>query len=248
MRLLPESPGYLLAKGRRDEAERLLARIGGASVLAVAARPGAPGKASVFTTGNGRLNTGAWLAFFCLQLIAYGFLSWAPVFLTMTGWPLAAAIRGTLVFNLSAVCASLAAGWLLSRYRFRTVALGGALGAAVALVLLYALVTGAAPQIATYAAIALVSVLAGFGITSVYTLLSFGYPAACRASGIGIGLMAGRAGGIVSALTGGALLALDGDSLVPFFSVLFGAAVVAAIGILILGRRYAGRLRDLPSG
>ncbi|MEI9852198.1 MAG: hypothetical protein WDN24_16590 [Sphingomonas sp.] len=98
---------------------------------------------------------------------------------------------------------------------------------------------------ATLAAVALVSVLAGFGIASVYTFLSFAYPVECRASGMGIGLMTGRAGGIAIAISGGLLLTLEGDSLLPFFAVLLGAAAVAAVGILILGRRYAGRLQDM---
>jgi AAHS family 4-hydroxybenzoate transporter-like MFS transporter len=252
--LLPESPGYLAARGRPEDADRLLKRIAGPSAALPAADPARPVIAgSVFTRGNLRLNTGAWLAFFCLQLIAYAFLSWAPVFLTMSGWALADAIRGTLVFNLSAVCASLIAGFLLGRVPFRMVALGGAVGAAASLALLYALVTaapappGAADRLTVFAAIAAVSILVGFGITAIYTLLSFAYPAACRASGIGIGLMTGRAGGIVSALTGGALLALWGDSLTPFFAVLLGAAIAAAVGILILGGRYAGRLRDIAA-
>jgi AAHS family 4-hydroxybenzoate transporter-like MFS transporter len=249
--LLPESPGYLMARGRAEAAGRLLKRIAGPGAALPQSPAPSAAAASVFTRGNLRLNTGAWLAFFCLQLIAYGFLSWAPVFLTMSGWALTDAIRGTLVFNLSAVCASLLAGFLLGRLPFRTVALGGAAGAAVGLVTLYALVNaapaapGASGRLAVYAAIAAVSILAGFGITAIYTLLSFAYPAACRASGIGIGLMTGRAGGIVSALTGGALLALWGDSLTPFFAVLLIAAITAATGILVLGRRYAGRLRDI---
>jgi len=247
--LLPESPGYLAARGRTGDADRLLKRIAGPEASLPAADPSSPAAAgSVFTRGKLRLNVGAWLAFFCLQLIAYGFLSWAPVFLTMSGWALPDAIRGTLVFNLSAVCASLIAGFLLGRLPFRTVALGGAVGAALSLVLLYLLVTKAASgRLAVYAAIAAVSILVGFGITAIYTLLSFAYPAACRASGIGIGLMTGRAGGIVSALTGGALLALWSDSLTPFFAVLLTAAVIAAAGILILGCRYAGPLRAIAA-
>jgi len=247
---MPESPGYLIARGRREEAGALLRKIAGANALPALATPAAT-SGSVFTRGNLRLNLGAWLGFFCLQLIAYGFLSWAPVFLTMAGWPLAHAIRATLVFNLSAVCASLIAGWLLGRLRFRTIALGGAVGAGLSLVMLYWLVTtGSTPptierELATYAAIAGVSVLAGFGITAIYTLLSFGYPAACRASGIGIGLLTGRAGGIVIALSGGALLALQGDSLAPFFGALLVSAALAATGVLILGPRYAVRLEAI---
>jgi AAHS family 4-hydroxybenzoate transporter-like MFS transporter len=251
--LLPESPAFLAARGRHDEADRLFARVTGAAAGTKATTANAA-PASVFSRANLRLNTGGWLAFFCLQLIAYGFLSWAPVFLTMIGWPLEHAIRGTLVFNLSAVCASLMAGWLLGWVRVGTLALSGAVGAILALLALYAL-TAATPQPptpahewATLGAVAVVSILAGWGIAAIYTLLSFAYPAGCRAGGMGFGLMAGRTGGITIALSGGMLLAIDGDSLLPFFAVLTVAASIAAVGILILGRRYTGRLGDMTDG
>jgi AAHS family 4-hydroxybenzoate transporter-like MFS transporter len=251
--LLPESPGFLAARGRREEAERLLARIAGVSArTASAAQSGSPAAAaSVFTRANLRLNICGWLAFFCLQLIGYGFISWTPVFLTMVGWPLEHAIRGSLVFNLSAVCASLAAGWLLGRLRLRPLLLGACAGAVLALIALYTLAT-ATPhppssgyEWLTLSAVSAASIFSGFGIAAIYTLLPFAYPVSCRAGGMGFGLMAGRAGGITIALSGGALLALDGDSLLPFFLTLMAAAIVAAIAIVALGRRYAGRLRDL---
>jgi AAHS family 4-hydroxybenzoate transporter-like MFS transporter len=247
--LLPESPGYLAAKGRYSEAEGLVARV---TRRAAGARTAAPiVTTGVFTHANLRINIGGWLAFFCLQLIAYAFISWAPVLLTMLGWPLPHAIRGSLVFNLSAVCASLAAGWLLGWMRVRTLALIGCLGAIPAIALLYALFVAHAPfsptdEWAMLGAIALVSVLAGWGIATIYTLLSFGYPAGCRAGGIGFGLMAGRAGGITSAFAGGALLAIDSAHPLPFFAPLMIAAAVAGLAVILLGPRYAGRLVDLP--
>ncbi len=247
---LPESPGFLATKGRHAEAARLIERI--TRLPAASATRALPAAASVFTRTNLRLNVGGWSAFFCLQLVAYGFLSWAPVFLTMVGWPLSHAIRGTLVFNLSAVSASPIAGWLLGWMRVRTLALLGSIGTIVALALLYALVASRAPltpahEWATLAAIAAVSHLVGWGITTIYTLLSFGYPVGCRAGGMGFGLMAGRAGGIAIALSGGALLAIEGNSLLPFFAVLTVGGAVAALGVIALGPRYAGRLTDMSS-
>jgi AAHS family 4-hydroxybenzoate transporter-like MFS transporter len=251
--LLPESPGFLAAKGRRAEAERLLARIAHTTPVASPEVPREATKASssVFTRANLRLNTCGWLAFFCLQLIGYGFISWTPVLLTMVGWPLDHAIRGSLVFNLSAVCASLAAGWLLARFPLRPLVLGGCFGAVLALAALYAITTATPMPLTTsyewltLAGVSLTSIFAGFGIAAIYTLLPFAYPVACRAGGMGFGLMAGRAGGITISFIGGMLLAIDGDSLLPFFATLAVAAVVAAISIVILGPRYAGRLRDL---
>jgi AAHS family 4-hydroxybenzoate transporter-like MFS transporter len=246
--LLPESPAWLAAKGRHADAGQLVTRL--TRRPAMARTTTSIAATAVFTRANLRLNIGGWLAFFCLQLIAYAFISWAPVLLTMVGWPLPHAIRGSLVFNLSAVCSSLAAGWLLGWVRVRTLALIGSLGAIPALAILYALVVAHEPftpanEWAMLGAIALVSVLAGWGIATIYTLLSFGYPAGCRAGGMGLGLMAGRAGGITSAFTGGALLAIDSTHPLPFFGLLMIAGAVAALGVIILGQRYAGKLVEM---
>jgi AAHS family 4-hydroxybenzoate transporter-like MFS transporter len=248
--LLPESPAYLAARGRMAEADLLVLRVTGAAGVSTSPTSSSA-RTSVFTKANARLNIGGWLAFFCLQLVAYGFLSWAPVFLTMLGWPLDQAIRGSLTFNLSAVCASLIAGWLLGWVRVRTLALVGSIGAIFALMLLYLLAAASslpltpAREWAILGAVALVSILVGWGIATIYTLLSFGYPASCRAGGMGFGLMAGRTGGIMIALSGGALLALEGDSLLPFFGLLIVAAAVAALGVIVMGPRYAGRLSEI---
>ncbi len=80
-----------------------------------------------------------------------------------------------------------------------------------------------------------VGAFSGAGIAAIYTLLAFVYPISCRASGIGMGLMMGRAGGIAVTLIGGLLLAVDGDNLLPFFAALVLAAIAAIIGTMILG-------------
>jgi len=234
--LLPESPAYLAARGRAEQAARLVRRVTGAEPQ-TAVVPGVVARESVLTRANLRLNLGSWIGFFCLQLIAYGFISWTPVFLTMAGWPLETAIKGVLVFNLSAVAASLLTGWLLERFRFRNLATVACIGAGLALVVLHALL-GATPVV-VFAAIGLVSALVGIGIAGIYTFAAFAYPPPCRGSGIGITLMAGRAGGIVSAFTGGMLLAVDGSSTLPFFVTLLCAAALAGLSVWSLGARYA---------
>jgi AAHS family 4-hydroxybenzoate transporter-like MFS transporter len=243
--LLPESPAYLAARGLCDRAAALVLAVTGAeaqpdSMPAVA-------RESVLTRANLRLNLSIWIGFFCLELIAYAFISWTPVLLTMAGLSLATAIQGTLVFNLSAVGASLLTALLLERFRFRSLVVFACLGAAAALVLLHGLI-GQFPEpllpLEQLAGIGLVSVLAGIAIAGVYTFAAFAYPAPCRANGIGITLMAGRAGGILSAFTGGILLSLQGNSTLPFFATLFAAALVAAISVLALGARYNVVLRN----
>lgn len=239
--LLPESPAFLAARGRVDQATRLVRRITGADPEAPNAR-GVVAREAVLTRANLRLNLGTWIAFFCLQLIAYAFISWTSVFLTSAGWPLETAIKGVLVFNLSAVAASLLTGWLLERFRFRNLAALACVGAGLALALLHILL-GASP-IVVFAGIGLVSALVGIGIAGIYTFAAFAYPPACRGSGIGITLMAGRGGGIASSFAGGILLSLDGDNTLPFFAALFGGATLAALSVWLLGARYAVVLKQ----
>ena len=105
------------------------------------------------------------------------------------------------------------------------------------MLLLHALL-GASPVV-VFAGIALVSALVGVGIASLYTFAAFAYPPTCRGSGVGITLMAGRAGGILSSFAGGILLSLDGTSTLPFFATLVGSAAFAALSVWSLGARYA---------
>jgi AAHS family 4-hydroxybenzoate transporter-like MFS transporter len=243
---LPESHAYLAIRGRRDEADALIHRVTGSPPATGAIPAAAQAGQSVLTRANLRLNLATWIAFFCVELIAYGFINWTTVLLNkMNGWPFAAAVQATTVFNASAIGSSLLTGWLLQRFRFRNLTALGCLGAAFAILLLYQLMgTSPTPPSASqmrlvYAGIALVSVLAGIAIAGIYTFVAFAYPAACRASGIGITLMTGRAGGILIAQTGGVLLALQGNSSLPFFATLLGAAVLASLSIWSLGARYA---------
>ncbi len=128
---LPESPNYLVRKGRPEQANHLLQRIVSPDLslpAATAASARADQAASIFTRENLRLNLGAWLAYFSLQFIAYAFIGWAPVFLTVAGWTLPEAVRASMTFNLSAIGASIVTGLLLSRYSFRPIILIGCFG------------------------------------------------------------------------------------------------------------------------
>jgi AAHS family 4-hydroxybenzoate transporter-like MFS transporter len=251
---LPESPDYLVRKGRVAKADRVVKRIIGPDAVIPAATGAASERAaSIFTRENLRFNTGAWLAYFSLQFIAYGFIGWATVFLTVAGWPLAEAVRATMVFNLSAIAASIVTGFLLGRYSFRPIILIACLGSLARVALIAA--TLAATEGAlfelnrplTLIATGGVGAFSGAGIAAVYTLLAFVYPVSARASGMGMGLMMGRAGGIAATLVGGTLMALDGDNLVPFFAAAALAALAAIAGTMILGPFLAANRQASPA-
>lgn len=228
--LLPESPSFLRERCQADKADRLLARIAPGASLPP---PPSTSGTTAFTRANLRLNLGSWLGYFSMQFIAYAIVAWAPLFLTMINWPLPQAIRATVAFNVSAIVASIVTGLLLTRYNFRPIILLACAGT-LASVALLAATTGVAPATV---AIGGIGAFSGAGIAAIYTLLAFAYPVSCRSSGIGIGLMMGRAGGIAVTLIGGWLLSLDGDSPLPFYGSLAVAVLAALAGTWLLGSR-----------
>ncbi len=174
------------------------------------------------------------------------------MFLTVAGWTLPEAVRASMTFNLSAIGASIVTGLLLSRYSFRPIILIGCFGSLASVLFIAAVLAArdgallALSHPLTLVATGGVGAFSGAGIAAIYTLLAFVYPVSCRASGIGMGLMMGRAGGIAVTLVGGILLAVDGDNLLPFFAALALAAVTAIIGTMILGPFLAANRHASP--
>jgi AAHS family 4-hydroxybenzoate transporter-like MFS transporter len=82
----------------------------------------------------------------------------------------------------------------------------------------------------------------GLGIATIYGLLSYSYPVAYRSTGMGIGMMFGRSGGICIALAGGALLTLDGANTRPFFIVLGALALASIAGAALIDRHVPAGL------
>jgi AAHS family 4-hydroxybenzoate transporter-like MFS transporter len=80
-------------------------------------------------------------------------------------------------------------------------------------------------RLAVMALAAGVGFAASVGVTTLYAMAAILYPPEIRSSGIGLGMTAGRIGGILMAFYGGYLLDFAGGSA----SVLFGVLAVAAL-------------------
>lgn len=247
---LPESPSFLAARGKWDRAERLLRRILAAPVRLEPAAGVSPtgatiadvGVTSIFVRAFRRRNYGIWGAFICVNLIAYSIAAWTPVYLTMSGFTLPQAIRTVFVHNVAAVTGAAIGALVVVRFgsrRLLLVCCAGTLASIVALALTLALAHGAAtPSTALLVALGCAGIGAfnGAALATVYALLTYAYPTACRGMGIGFGMMMGRVGGITSTLTGGAMLSLDGANTVPYFAALGACAIGGAIGTMIIDR------------
>lgn len=130
---LPESAGYLAARGRVDEAETLAARYGGA----LDAEP-------VSTTGprvlfDARYRAATLLfgaASFCGLLLVYGLNTWLPKIMIEAGYELGSALQFLLVLNLGAIVGAIGASALADRFGPKPVTVGAFLAATACLLLL----------------------------------------------------------------------------------------------------------------
>lgn len=256
---LPESPTYLLVNGRVAQAERLMRRAIAPDIILAAAPRGDGDEAAgdhggaitlryiIFAREFRRLNIGLWIGYFCVLFLAYAFAAWTPVFLTMSGFVLREAITVSFAINLAAVTAGTAISFFIGRLGSRLPLLLCCVGiffciCAMAAALIQA---GGRPTPSTM----WIMILAGAGeggfngatISIIYAMLSYAYPSAGRASGVGMGIMVGRLGGVVGAYSGGTLLALHGVSTVPFFLVMGSIAAIALLGFLIIDRHMPPR-------
>ncbi|MBO0871839.1 MAG: aromatic acid/H+ symport family MFS transporter [Pseudonocardia sp.] len=244
-RLLPESVGFLLARGRDTDAEALATRYG-------LDLPALRRERSAGESGSGprplflRDQLTATLLFgaasFCGLLLVYGLNTWLPEIMRNAGYPLGSALSFLLVLNLGAVVGAIVASRLADRYGPKPVTVMAFLLATACLVVLSQRVDTAVLLVAV--------AVAGLGSVGTQVLVN-GYvavhhPAPVRASALGWALGVGRAGAIVGPLLGGWMLA----SGIGFEWNFYAFAVPALAGALLIAlvprRRIAGDPR--PSG
>jgi AAHS family 4-hydroxybenzoate transporter-like MFS transporter len=222
--VLRESPVWLLRRGRVAAAEEAARRV--LLDFAVVSEPDSAEKRSsarLFTMRCMRLNLGIGLSFATLTAIVYGLGSWMPSFLTAAGFTLEQALQASFAFNACSIGGALAAGWLV-----RAVGSRGTILASTGITCL--LLAGFGPALESVAGepssaerlgihvlAGTVGAAASVAVTTLYAMAAMLYPPEIRSSGIGLGMTAGRIGGILMAFAGGYLLDLaDGSALVLF--------------------------------
>ncbi|MDX9875364.1 MAG: MFS transporter [Spongiibacteraceae bacterium] len=258
--VLMESPSYLLARGRQARALQLLRRIIPDAELPADAASGQSKREDspeadvrLFSRPNLLVNIGASLTFFAISCVAYAIITWTPVMLTMVGFTLNEALRGSIAYSLSAVIGAIAVSLFINRFGSRLTLL-----LCVALVLVSVVTLGlsllggnvARPEWLKWSAILSIGgigVFTGAGLASVYALLAYAYPAACRAGGIGFGMMIGRFGAVAAIVAGGYLLEV-GDASATAFVIAMGVITVAAgLGTILVDRHIPKGLARGPA-
>ncbi|OZM81119.1 aromatic acid/H+ symport family MFS transporter [Pseudonocardia sp. MH-G8] len=228
-RLLPESAGYLLARGREAEARALAERFG-----LTLEQPAVPAGSTGAATTVKRLVAPSlvlgtlmfWLGTGVGLLLVYGLNTWLAQIMREAGYPLGSALAFLLVLNLGAILGTPLLGALADRVGSKPVTVGMFLVAALCIFLLS--VPLPAPLLFVLVGIAGACTIGTTILVNAYTAAF--YPVDMRATGLGWALGVGRLGAILGPLYGGAVLASGWGIEVNFYAF----AVPALLGALAM--------------
>ena len=249
LKYLPEFPSFLVARGRRDEAEALAAWHGiplapdEVRAEEHASEGGGLGAIKTLFSSGYLLGTLAFsVASFMGLLLVYGLNQWLPTIMRDAGYALGAALAFLLVLNLGAVIGLLLAGPVADRYGSKTVNVAWFALAAVSLFLLSVQM----PLVLTYLAVLVTGVWVFSAHVLLYAHVSKHYPTSGRGTALGWAAGIGRVGAICGPLLGGLLV--GAGLAVPWGFYAFAlVGLLGAIFIALVPRSPAETVREPPA-
>ncbi|SNS24060.1 MFS transporter, AAHS family, 4-hydroxybenzoate transporter [Sphingomonas laterariae] len=242
LRALPESPILLAQRGApAPRIASLIARAGGTATGPFLPPPVVAESGRVFGPALRRSTIGMGIAFFASLMAVYALLSWVPVLLSKAGFPMDAAIRGSMILNLAGVATSFLLTWIVLRVGSRVTIVATAIAGMAALAFWAMLLhTPGTSPLAILAGVA----LTGATVLSLQVMLlalsAHVFPVECRSAGIGYSISIGRLGAILSAFGAGVLLGLPQGTLL-FFAMIGTALVALAGGVMLVDRHMPPR-------
>jgi AAHS family 4-hydroxybenzoate transporter-like MFS transporter len=254
--VLRESPSHLLGKGKTKAAHAVAANVLDGEFELIAehhAMDREGGSIGVFHSSNFRLNLGVGIAFAAAAMVAYAMLNWGTTFLTAKGVSFEEASYAVSIGGATSIASSILAGLLVDRFGSKPVFLAIATGLFLTLVAL-AFQVEAMPdapssndRLTVLALYGLAAALFSAAIASMYAVMTYAYPSACRSAGIGFGIFVARVGAIAGSGLGGMLIDMGEGSLLPYFGTLIAVSALVFAAPLIVDRhvppartRFAG--------
>ncbi|WP_380173486.1 MFS transporter [Kineococcus sp. DHX-1] len=238
---LPESVRFLLARGRTQEAERVVAQFeaaaGRSSDVPLVPDLPAPATQGIWSDGLRRRTAGLWLVWFFVNFSYYGAFTWIPSLLVADGFTLVRSLEFTLLITLAqlpgyAVAAVLVEAW--GRRRTLSAFLVGSALSALA----YAAADSPGAVLAAGAALSFCN-LGAWG--ALYAVTPEVYPTSVRGRGTGAAAGFGRIASILAPLSVPFLSSGGGTALV---FVVFGVAFAAAASASFLLPERRGMALD----
>jgi AAHS family 4-hydroxybenzoate transporter-like MFS transporter len=246
--VLRDSPSYLLARGRREQAQRNAARVIDPGIELLPEPPSAVEQAAgtqsigVLHASNKWLNWGIGLSFAACTTLIYGVSSWAPIFLTSSGFTTAQASNAMGTFGILSMAGAIAAGWLVRQFGSRLVIVGCATLTFASIVALGWLIDtmpatpGAGERQAAALLVGAIGGLVSMNIASFYAVMAVGYPQSCRAAAIGFHLTVARVGVITMVYFGGWLMNLGQGSFIFYFGTMAAISLLMYAAVFIVDR------------
>lgn len=242
--LLREPPAFLLAKGKKEAAQKSAARVIDPSIEllpeVVSGVDGAPGeKIGIFHPSNRLLNIGMVISFSATTALVYGLLNWTTELLTSAGFTPDQAREAGVWQGLFSVVGGLSAGVITRQFGSRHVTIAGAALILANIIALGWMVEGidGVPTASERSTIILLEGLAvglvSTMITVFYVVMAHGYPSSCRAGGIGFIITSGRLLSIAMVWYGGFLIGLGGEG-----SFIWYFAVLSVIALLVFAAAF----------
>ncbi|HEU5000103.1 MAG TPA: MFS transporter [Lapillicoccus sp.] len=252
-RSLLESPRYLLARGRRAEAERVVvafedkvrratgralppAPVGGDDPDAPTSRPGLlAGLRFLWGRDMRRRTAVVWLVWFVNIFAFYGFFTWIPTLLIQQGIAVTRSFDFALVIYLAQIPGYFTGAWLSDRLDRRRTIAGCLLGAAAAAFWLSRSATPTSIMVSG----AVLSFFLNGSVAAMYAYTPELFPTWVRTTATGLASAFGRLGSISApAIIGFASGSLGLAGVFGMTCAILGAGVV---GVLVFGVPTAGQ-------
>jgi putative MFS transporter len=229
---IPESPRFLLVKGKTEQAEEILARI--AKENGVAAPSGRllppqavpPAKINdLWSPGLARTTLLLWSLWFLISLGYYGVFTWLPNYFSARGMQLLPVYQNTFILALAQIPGYLSSAFLVERWgRRRTLSVY--LVASGVFTYLFATATSL-PFVVAMGIWMSFFALGAWGALYAYTPEV--YPTSLRATGIGAASGMTRIAGAIAPSLGAALMGVSLVIPLTIYAAAYGLAGLAAV-------------------